>query len=127
MEASIGKLVIKDASLNKSIAVISPGDNHNFDFNKTVVSTTGGFAITGGFGASITELAVDTGLTTITGFSLTPQAKNAANINKAVTLSGVSSGGTLTIYRWVATMEASSTLIAATAAGTVSWLAFGNI
>jgi hypothetical protein len=70
--------------------------------------------------------AITTGLTTITGYSATVESSIAAEVNKCVHISGTRSSGTLTLYRWKVTGPSTATLIAATAAGTVSWVAVGT-
>jgi len=124
-EASLGKTVIKDASLNKSIAVISPADNHNFDFNKTVVGIAGNYKLARGTSVATASVAITTGLTTIAGCALTTEGCNATPAMEGTVLTYKISGGTLTAYRF-RTDATAGTIAVANVAGSLSWLAVGT-
>ena len=124
-EASIGKTVIKDASLNKSIAVISPADNHNFDFNKTVVGIAGNYKVARGATVITDTAAIVTGLTSIAGVALNTEGCNATPAMEGTVLTHKIAGGTLSMYRF----RVSSTvnlLVAGDVAGTARWYAIGE-
>lgn len=80
----------------------------------------------GGSSAATGSVAIATGLTTILGFAVSPVAATASTANAGVVLTATASGGTLTIRRWKHTGVASPTLVTATVAGTVSWIAVGT-
>jgi hypothetical protein len=92
-----------------------------------VQSTAAGVKVVGG------EIALDgsnptpvvTGLTTITGASITLK-DSAAPGAEPTTFSYTSSGGTLSIYAWKPTAAGDTALVASTATDTVGWIATGT-
>lgn len=85
-----------------------------------------GYKLARGSGVATDSLAVVTGLTTIVAFSVTQRGSTGTTINAGVALQGSVSGGTLTIKRYKHTGVASPTLVAATVAGSVDWVAIGT-
>lgn len=94
------------------------------NFTRGVAS---GYAIARGTQAATASAAIATGLTTITGFAITGVGATATKMNAARAFSGATSSGTLTAYRWKHTGASTATLVAATTAGTVAWVAVGTI
>jgi hypothetical protein len=95
------------------------------ELNLLVQGLAAGYKLARGSVAATANKAVATGLSSIVGFALAPVAETATKGNLAVLISGKVSGGTLTVYRWKHTGPSTSTLVAATSAGTIDWLAVG--
>lgn len=91
-----------------------------------VAGLAAGYKLARGSVAATASAVVATGLTTITGFAVTPLADTATKANTCALATGSASGGNLTLKRWKATNASTTTLIAATTAGTLSWIAVGT-
>ena len=92
-----------------------------------VKGVAGSYAIARGNVVATASMAVVKGLSTITGFALARVGNTGTKANAAVSVTGSASSGTLTVKRWKITAPSTATLIAATANGTVSWVAVGTI
>lgn len=69
--------------------------------------------------------AVDTGLTTITGFIATLKTSTSTGVGTRV-LTYTTSGGTASVYAWKPTSSSDTTLVASTGTETFGWVAFGS-
>ena len=99
------------------------------DVSLTIGGIAAGYKVARGTVAGTATPSVATGLTTITGYAVSAVAitATAANVAAAVTAKPqASTPGTLAIFRWKITAPSTATLVAATAAGTVSWVAVGT-
>lgn len=94
------------------------------NFVKGVAS---GYAVARGTQIATSTAAITTGLTTITGFAVSGVGGTATKANAAVCCTAAASSGTLTVKRYKITAPSTATLVAATTAGTVSWVAVGTI
>lgn len=95
--------------------------------NGVVVGAADGYAVARGTTAATATAAITTGLTTITGYAVSGVGGTATKANAAVAVTASASSGTLTAKRWKHTGASTATLVAATTAGTVSWVAVGTI
>jgi hypothetical protein len=93
---------------------------------RMVAGMASGYKLARGSVAATASKAVTTGLSTIVGFAATLVANTATKINQARAVSATASSGTLTIKRWKHTGPSTATLVAATVAGTVEWVAVGT-
>jgi hypothetical protein len=93
---------------------------------EVLTGVLGNSKIASGTPAVTGSLAVTTGLTTILGFSVAPYAATASTANAGCSVSASVAAGVLTIRRWKHTGATTTTLITATAAGTVTWVAVGT-
>jgi len=92
-----------------------------------VKGVASGYALARGTQIATSSAAITTGLTTITGFAVSPIGNTATKANAARVVTASASSGTLTVKRYKATGPSTCTLVAATTAGTVSWVAVGTI
>lgn len=95
-------------------------------FNLVVQGIAAGYKLARGTQIATASKAIATGLTTITGYAVSAIGNTATKANAAVAVSAAASSGTLTVYRWKHTGATTVTLLAATAAGTVSYVAIGT-
>lgn len=96
---------------------------------EAVLGAATGYQLARGTVAGTATLTAATGLGTITAFAVAPLGTTGTAINNAHALSAkkqASTPGTLAIKRWKRTSNTNGTLVAATAAGTVSWVAIGT-
>lgn len=127
MRASLGNLVIANVASNKAICTVDmDGATPNFTLNNVVAGVAKGYALTAGSVAATASVAITTGLTSITGFSVTNKANTATKANEAAAVTGYTSSGTLTAYRWRIDATA-STLVVANVGGTLNWTAVGAL
>lgn len=88
-----------------------------------------GYAIARGETIAVTaSLGVTTGLSTVVGFAVSAVGDTATKANAAIAVTGKlnATAGQLDLYRWKHTGASTVTLVAATTAGTVSWVAVGT-
>lgn len=96
------------------------------DIANVVIGVASGYKVARGSSIGTDTIVAATGLTTITGFALSTVGSTGTKVNAALTNTGSASVGNLTISRWKATGASTTTLIASTVAGTVSWVAIGT-
>lgn len=96
------------------------------DSTSVILGIAAGYKIARGTQVATASAAIATGLTTITGYAVSPIAATATTANAGVVVSAKASSGTLTAYRWKHTNASTTTLVAATTAGTISWIAVGT-
>lgn len=96
--------------------------------NALVIGVAGGYKLARGSKVVTGTASKATGLTTMVGYAVSARADTATKANTAVVVSGEigSTAGNIKIYRWKHTSAGTTTLIAATSAGTVDWLAVGT-
>lgn len=96
--------------------------------NALVQGVAAGYKLARGSKVVTATASIATGLTTIVGFAITDRANTAAKANYAPHVSGKigSIAGALKFWRWKHTSAGTTTLVAATSAGTLDWLAVGT-
>ena len=94
--------------------------------NKLVQGYALGYKLARGTVMGTASVAINTGLTTITGYVITSEGATATKANACVLTTASPSGATLTAYRWKHTSATNSTLAAASTAGTLGWMAIGT-
>jgi len=85
-----------------------------------------GYHLARGSQAVTTSAAINTGLTSIVEAVATVEGSAVPSAVIAVTCKPNATGATLNVYGWKHTSAATTTLIAATAAATISWIAVGT-
>jgi hypothetical protein len=125
-EASAGKLVIVDTLTRSQICQISTGDSGGFDFNKTVTGVARSYKIARGTVAATASKVIATGLTAVVTYALSMRSSRATTANYASAVTGYFAAANLTAYRWKHKSATNSTLVAATSAGTLDWIAVGT-
>jgi len=97
-------------------------------FTGAVDGVAAGYALARGTQIATGTALVATGLATVVAFAISPLAATASTANAAVVVSAknAATAGSINVYRWKITAPSTATLVAATAAGTVSWLAVGT-
>lgn len=93
-----------------------------------VQGAAAGYKLARGTQAATASKAISTGLTTVVAAIAAPYAATATAINKAVAVSVklAATAGQISVYRWKHTGASTTTLVAATQAGTVHWVAVGT-
>jgi hypothetical protein len=96
--------------------------------NLTMQGVAAGYKMARGTSVSTASELVTTGLATVVGFVVAPVGATATvlNLASAASAKAAATAGKLNVYRWVCTSADTPTLIAATTAGTVGWLAIGT-
>jgi len=96
--------------------------------NALVIGVAGGYKLARGSSAVTGSASINTGLTTVVDFCAVPYADSAAKANYAVTVSiaDAVAAGYIKVYRWKHTSAGTTTLVAATTAGTINWIAVGT-
>lgn len=96
------------------------------EINVLVGGVAAGYKLARGNQAATASATIATGLTTITGFAVAPVGATATKINACSAVSASASSGNLSVYRWKVGGPSTTTLKAASVAGTVSWVAVGT-
>lgn len=96
------------------------------EINALVGGVAAGYKLARGNQAATASATIATGLTTITGFAVAPVGATATKINACSAVSASASSGNLSVYRWKVGGPSTTTLKAASVAGTVSWVAVGT-
>lgn len=97
------------------------------ELNKMVEGYAAGYKLARGSVNATANATITTGLTTVVGFSLTPEADGTGTVtNACAKVDGKISDGNIVAYRWKHTGPTTPTLIAATTAGTIFWVAVGT-
>ncbi|MBA7591072.1 hypothetical protein ES708_33223 [subsurface metagenome] len=124
--AKIDDGTIVNADIDAAAAIA--GDKINPDVTNAVVGDAAGYAIARGTAAVTGTVAdIDTGLTTVVECVLTVESDAApALLWSAVSWDPGSGDGLIDIFVWMPTGAANPTLIAATTAVDVSWIAIGT-
>lgn len=96
--------------------------------NLLVQGLAAGYKLARGTLIATATASVATGLSTVVDFAVTARSNTATKANTAVSVSGIkgSIAGALKMYRWKHTGPSTATLIAATTAGTLEWVAVGT-
>jgi hypothetical protein len=86
-------------------------------FNLLAQGVAAGYKLARGSSVATATLLVDTGLSTVVNFAVSPGVATAGAINKGVIVSAkaAATAGKINIYRWKHTAATTSTLVAATA------------
>lgn len=92
------------------------------------VGVAGAYKIARGTQIATATALVTTGLSTVVAFAVSPIAASTTTIRAAAWASGkaAATAGKLNVYRWKHTGATTVTPVAASAAGTVSWIAVGT-
>lgn len=132
-ELSIGKAVVESLYLGTDggTQVTSTAAELNVLDGITATYLVGGLAagykLARGFAVCTASTIITTGLTTITGYAVTPTAcDTATKANYAALVSAKVASGTITAYRWKHTGASTPTLVAASTAGNLAWIAVGT-
>ena len=115
-----------DAVLADISDVTASAATLNASVSAPVAGIATGYKVARGAQAATASAAIATGLTSIVGYAVSDVGATAAKANYAPHISSAVSSGTLTVYRWKHTGATTATLVAATTAGTVSWVAVGT-
>ncbi|MDD5353005.1 MAG: hypothetical protein PHS93_07600 [Candidatus Omnitrophica bacterium] len=127
MYASLGSIVVYDVKNDYRLGTFKMGSgNSNPDFSLAMTGYAGGYKIARGTQVATASEAVTTGLTSIVAFATGIESKRATTANYCVLTTGKVSSGTLTIYNWQHKTATASTLVAATSAATINWIAVGT-
>ncbi len=119
-----GPRLIDGSQLNKMVDVVN---------DLSAATANGVVGVASGYKAARGETALDgsnptpvtTGLTTITGCSLTIKTTAAPGIGTSIITYSTSSG-TLNMYAWKVTSSVDATLVASTGTETIGWICFGT-
>jgi len=95
--------------------------------NALIQGIAAGYKVARGTVACTASSAINTGLASITGYAVSVVGTTATAVNNACQVSAKNTGAaTLTAYRWKHGGASTTTLAAASTAGTVSWIACGT-
>ena len=97
--------------------------------NLGVQGVAASYKMARGIVAITATLQQATGLTTVVSWAVVPLCAGTTPANDGMTITAetaASTAGSINIQRWVPTANTTNTLIAATTAGTVGWLAVGT-
>ena len=97
--------------------------------NLLVQGVVAGYKVARGNSAGTAAASIATGLSAIVDFVAIPLGASAAKANYCSLITGVKStitAGQLLLYRWAHTSAGTTTLVAATTAGTIEWVAVGT-
>ena len=130
---SIGSGCTATVASGGVINVASGGALQIASSDRTAVLATAPAGVAAGYMVARGETALDgsnptpvtTGLTTITGCSLTIKATAAPGVSTSV-LSYSTTSGTLNMYGWKVTSSIDDTLVASTGTDTIGWVCIGT-
>jgi hypothetical protein len=123
-----GNLVFRNSAGNV-IFTIADAAGLAGNINNAVVGVGAAYKLARGTAVGTANLTAATGLTTITGYAVSPVGTTGTAANAAVHIMAkpqASTPGTLAIKRKKHTGPSTATLVAATVVGTVSWVAVGT-
>lgn len=87
-----------------------------------------GYKLARGSQIATATALVATGLATVVAFAITPIAASTTTIRAAAFASAkaAATAGSINVYRWKYTSATNTAVVAATTAGTLSWIAVGT-
>jgi hypothetical protein len=125
-ELSLGTARIRTLRLGSGLGtLVSPT---GAQINLLVQGLAAGYKLARGTLIATATASVATGLSTVVDFAVTARADTATKANTASCVTGKkgSIAGALKMWRWKITAPSTATLIAATTAGTLEWIAVGT-
>jgi hypothetical protein len=120
----------EDAHINKlRVEKLYTGSPGSWALRHLLGGVAAGYKLARGYAAGTAAASIATGLSTVVDFVATVKGNSAALANACALVTGRKSAitaGQLLLYRWKATSAGTTTLVAATTAGTLEWIAVGT-